>query len=426
MESNKKRFSATLEQWFKDFFTKSIALKIVSLVFAMILWGYVLMMQDPVRTKPIVNVPVTIEGEADLLARRLVIRGNKKFGNVTVRVRTQLTQYADLTVDDISASINLAGITEKGTYSIAINAKTSTGGIASVSPAQVTVEVDQLVSRPIPVDINLTGGLAEGYWAGDPVVSRAEIEIQGAAQDLASIERASADIDLTGVQQSINRSVLLTLYDSAGNEVSSDILLGALPSVTVQLEVRSMKEVPVDTASALLGANDLPPNFELVGSRIVSGPSSVRLVGDAEVLAGIDAVALEPIDIAGARQSIQQSFALIVPDGVRLIDADTVELYVEIREKSASASFMELPIVKRGLGRKLKATLSIEAADVMISGRISLVNLIERGDVILYVDLAGYGAGTYQVPIYVELPNDEMMSELTKILSQQLVTVVID
>lgn len=423
---NKQSFSVILKNGLRDLFTKGIALKIVSLVFAMLLWGYVLMMQDPVRTKTISNVSVSLEGEADLLARNLVICGNKQFDDAVIRVKTQLTQYADLNADDITATISLTGISEKGTYEITVGAKSATGTVVSISPSKVTIEVDTLVTRRVPVEINLTGAMPDGFWANGPVISRNEVEIEGAAQDVASVVNAGADIDLTGCTASINRSVLLTLYDKDGNEVSGDLFLGAVPSVSFSMEVKNMKEVPVDTASALLGADNLPTNFELVSCTIVSGPSAVRLVGDAETLGRISSIALEPIDISGTKENLRQTFAMIVPDGVSLLDEDTVELYIEIREKSASVSFMEMPIDVRGLGRKLNATLSAEAADIVISGRISLVNLLERNDVTLYIDLTNYAAGTHEVPIYVELPNDAMTTELSKTLSAQFVTVVID
>lgn len=423
---SKASFSTSLKKWLKDLFSKNIMLKIISLVFAMLLWGYVLMMQDPVRIKTISNVTVNIEGEADLIARRLIIRGNKQFNDAVVKVKTQLTQYADLTADDITATINLAGVTEKGTYDITVSAKSSTGSVVSISPSEVTIEVDNLVSRRIPVEINLTGSLPDGYWAGDPVISRSEIDVEGAAEDIADIVKASADIDLTECTASINRAVTLTLYDKDGNVISSDLLLGTLPSVTVALNVENMKEVPVDTTSALLGVDELPVNYELVSCQIVAGPATVRLVGDAQTLESIDSISLEPIDITGMKESISQTSTMIIPDGLSLLDDDTVELYIEIREKSANVSFMELPIDVRGLGRKLDATLSQDAADVIISGRISLVNLLEREDVRLYIDLTDYKEGTYTVPIYVELPDDTMATELAKTLSVQSVTVVIN
>ncbi len=423
---NKKDIGKAIKKWIKDFFTKSIALKIVSLVFAMLLWGYVLMTQDPIRVKTIQNVQVTIEGEADLLARKLIINSSKKLEDVVVTVRTQLTQYADLGADDVTAAISLSGITEKGEYELSVTAKTSTGTIATVSPSKVKIAVDDLVTRRIPVEVVLAGDMPEGYWADTLSVGRTEIDIEGAAENIAGVVKAAAEIDVSNLTQSINRSVLLDLYDENGDIVSSDILLGTLPTVSVRLDVYNMKEVPIDTASALLGADNLSANYELMSAEIVEGPKTVRIVGDADVLAGIDSIALEPINVAGAKESIQQIFALVVPDGVRLLDQDTVELYIDIREKNASATFSELAIDVRGLGRKLKAAMNVNTADVVISGRYSLIALLERKDVVLYIDLTGYTTGAYQVPVYIELPTDEMTKELTKTLTVETVSVVID
>ena len=53
---------SALKTWLKNAFTKNLALKIVSLIFAMLLWGYVLMSENPQRTKTLTNVPISVEG----------------------------------------------------------------------------------------------------------------------------------------------------------------------------------------------------------------------------------------------------------------------------------------------------------------------------------------------------------------------------
>ena len=75
--AEKNRFWEALRGRLKTFFTKNLAIKILSLVFAMLLWGYVLMTQNPQREKTISNVKVSIEGEADLTTRKLTIRGDR-------------------------------------------------------------------------------------------------------------------------------------------------------------------------------------------------------------------------------------------------------------------------------------------------------------------------------------------------------------
>ena len=69
---------SALKTWLKNAFTKNLALKIVSLIFAMLLWGYVLMSENPQRTKTLTNVPISVEGGADLIARKLVLSGDIK------------------------------------------------------------------------------------------------------------------------------------------------------------------------------------------------------------------------------------------------------------------------------------------------------------------------------------------------------------
>ena len=156
---------SALKTCLKNAFTKNLALKIVSLIFAMLLWGYVLMSENPQRTKTLTNVPISVEGGADLIARKLVLSGDKDYGSVTVRVSTQLTSYSDLTADDITASINLSNITATGEHEVIITARSAIGTTVSVSPDHIKVNVDNLVSRSIPVEIDLEGELDEGYWA---------------------------------------------------------------------------------------------------------------------------------------------------------------------------------------------------------------------------------------------------------------------
>ena len=80
----------------KNFFTKNMALKVIALVFAVLLWGYVLTDQKPVRTKIIPEVSTSFDGEAELIAQGFCVRGDRTeiLDKVSVTVRAQITNYA--------------------------------------------------------------------------------------------------------------------------------------------------------------------------------------------------------------------------------------------------------------------------------------------------------------------------------------------
>ncbi|HMM32205.1 MAG TPA: hypothetical protein PKB13_10560, partial [Clostridia bacterium] len=103
---NKIRFSVL--KFLKNLFTKNILIKFLSLLFAMLVWGYVMMDQNPMRIKTVENVAVNFDAEGDLIARKLVVRSdrNQALKSITVKVNTELTKYADLDASDITASIS--------------------------------------------------------------------------------------------------------------------------------------------------------------------------------------------------------------------------------------------------------------------------------------------------------------------------------
>ena len=410
---------SALKTWLKNAFTKNLALKIVSLIFAMLLWGYVLMSENPQRTKTLTNVPISVEGGADLIARKLVLSGDKDYGSVTVRVSTQLTSYSDLTADDITASINLSNITATGEHEVIITARSAIGTTVSVSPDHIKVNVDNLVSRSIPVEIDLEGELDEGYWAGDVIYSRNMIDIEGPLEYVSRIDSAKGVLNIDSATSSINKSVLLTLYDNEGNELDADLFYSKLPSVTARMEV-----LPIDVESAIQGKDNIPKNYELVGYG-VNGTGKVRIVGEQDVLDAIDSIGIDFIDVSGVTESIVQDAALVIPEGVRLLDDDTVSLYINIREKTDEAMFNSVPINVEHLGRKLNAQLNVEAVDVYLHGRVSLLNQIDRSDIELYIDLSGLEAGVHQVPVEIRLPKEEMKNELTCVMSIDTVSVTI-
>ena len=410
----KSRFWEMLKQGLKSFFTKNIAIKVLSLMFAILLWGYVLMTQNHPRVKTVTDVTVSIEGEADLTTRKLTLRGDRAalLEDVSVRVRTELTSYADISADDITASINLSRITSTGKHTVRIHAKSSSGDVVSVSPSEIEVEIDTLTTRNIPIEIHEEGELPEGYWAGDVQLDSATVLLEGPGTDLAKIVKAVGTIDLTNRTESLNQSIMLALYDKEGNVVESSILFGGMPTVVAKQEILPSKLVPIDVDGAIIGREELPENFEIASYGTSLESTLVRIVGDADVIQKIESLSLEPVDVTGCTESIQQELAINVPEGVRIIGADSVNLQVTIREKTAVLELTELPIEIVGLARKQTATLSQELANVTFSGRVSLLAGITRGDVKVYADVTGLAAGTHDVKLALQIDGEDVPSDL--------------
>lgn len=423
-QSKKAAFLSAL----KRFFTRNIALKVIALLFAMLLWGYVLTDQKPVRVKMIADVTTSFDGEAELMAQGLCVRGDraKALTNVTVSVRSQITNYAYLNNKSVSALISLKNISEPRTYELPIipNVSSSLGVAQQVIPSTVSVEIDSLVTQTVPVTTSFVGEVPDGYWADmDALSTTARLDISGPKTDISRITRAECIVDLTNCTSSIYSTYGIIFYDRDGNEVPSDIVVGTLPTSTVRLPVYPMRNVPVDAVGSLVGKDNLAANHELTD--VVATPPTVRIVGERAVIDEIESIALEPIAVTGLNAAVTVEAEPIVPENVRLLDTEPVSVLIEVRETVAEQSFPSLPIAIIGLPRNAHATLDLEAVDLTISGRISIVSLIKRGDISINVDLTGLEAGTYTLQLQPFVRSDEITVELTTKLSQSTVNVTI-
>ena len=421
----KNDIGAIILNWLKGFFTKNLALKIVSLLFAMLIWGYVMVEVNPKRVKTITDVPISFSGESSLHDRGLAVRGDRDdiLRNVTVRVKVQLTDYTGLDASDISASVSLRPVNKADTYKLKIDATSSLGTVENVSPSEITIEVDELATMLVPIDVEYSGELPYGYWKSEPTLASQSIKVSGPRDDVSTISKAICTIDLEDRTTSYNEAILLKYVDKNGDEIDTALFLDTLPSVVVKMDVMRIVELPINAADAVFGADALPANYEIYD--VVATPPTVRVVGSENALSGLTGIKIENIDVSGSTSSVQQNVVITAPEGTTLLDDPNITVYVGIREKQDSAQFKGVPIETKGLGKKLTAELSATECDVSITGRTSLMKLLRRKDISVYVDLTGLTAGTYKITPMVSLASKEMQTDLQWTVSLPEVTVTI-
>jgi len=425
MEKRDNKFTAAIKRLARQLFGRNLALKILSLVFAILLWGYVIAEINPMRTKLITNVPVTFEGEADLRDRGLVVRGirSQLLRSVSVEVSAELTQYADLSASNLTAYVSLREITATDDgYRARVVVVTNVGTVERWSPQYITLEIDNYATKSIPVEVQYEGTLPLNYWAGTPQLSSEAVEIRGAAKDVNRVSRAVCRVTLTDRTQSYNDAVDVVFLDAAGEVVDSGYFIGEMPTVAVKLKVLPKKRVPVDLAGALLGEDNLAVNYEIVDS--MTNPLTVEIAGPQELLDGIDSITLEnSINLAGRSESVLEQVPLKVPEGVQLLGGPTVEAYVEIQEKETDKLLR--PAYKTiGLGSGLTvASIAPEANEAIVKGRISLISDLDDDDLTFNLDLTGLTAGTYTVPVTVAFKSAAVQNEVEYMLMAQQVSV---
>ncbi|MDO4567810.1 MAG: CdaR family protein [Clostridia bacterium] len=398
MEEIKRGFLRIVWDGIKTFFTTNIATKIVSILFAMLLWGFVLTSVNPERTKLIEDVRVSSVGDSDLATRNLVVRGNMSeiLGTVDVRVITDVSHYFDVTADVITARINLGSVMGAGIVTVPIT-------VDSLSRSTVTLEIDSLITKSVPISISYTGSLPTGYWTSGATLGQREIEVTGPEQDVSRVVSAVCEIPLENRTESYNRTFDLLLYDEDGNTVEINSAYSTTtPSVAVRMEVLRTKTVPVTAMSALAGLESIPDTHVFNGA--TCNPSSVQIAADESIIDSVSSLSVSTIDVSNRTDSFVTTASIVLPTGVTLVSASrSVDVTIDISERMHTYEDSTDAIELLGVNQRYNYRLSLSTVNYSVTLPIRFVPLIESGDIVFgfTVDVTDVPVGTVDLSLPV-------------------------
>jgi len=382
--------------------THNFWLKAASLLFAILLWSYVVNQTNPVRTKYFDNLPVSIQGMNTLNQNGLVpledLIKSQLYAKISVKVTHR--DFNKLTAESFDVSIDLSGITTTGSHIVPIRVKSANSDVSiiSTSPASIELKIDSLDTSVVPLQLNTSGALPDGLIREDAVLTPNTLTLTGPSQYLSRISMATVDVDLSKMTDGYTASTPYTFVDSEGNLVTPVNVNASAQSVLVDMGIKSKKTVSIDYTNAFINKDKIAKNLEI--KSIVTSISEITVFGHKDVLDKLDSIKVKPYDLTGASASLTDVVLTpILPDGVSLVNAVTpLNASVVMSEQETSKDF-SVQIKYTGLSSTLKAQFSTTNATVTLFGPISKLNSFTAADIQIIFNLAGKLEGTYDLAL---------------------------
>ena len=260
----------------------------------------------------------------------------------------------------------------------------------------LTVAGDPISERGLRVPLEFEN-VPEGWIILGSPPETMEVRIRGSAAVLGRLEAGdvAAIIDL-GSERLGSR-----LFDMTAGGVRAPLgveVTQVSPStVSLTLEAEgSPRMVPV--VPALEG--EPAPGF--VVGRVVVEPATVAVVGPRSKLRQLTEAITEPLDLTDASVPMEELLTVGVADpSLRLETPRAARVTVEIVRAPVERTLAEVPVRVRNVAAGLSASLTPESITVTVHGPPELMRGLENNAVGAFVDLAGQGAGVYNLPVAV-------------------------
>ena len=394
----------------KKFTESKIFNIILSILIALGLWAYVTASVTDVGESTVRNIPVTVVGEEALNAKGLMIDPNTKL-TVNARVsgnRSLLVSMASNPSEYFSATINVAEITEPGTYDLnctitpEFTSLTSTGvRVMDQEGKTIQVTVTRLMSKTVEVRGVFKGTVDEdnNYRANPVEVTPGTIKVQGPETLVNQVEYAQVTITGDNLTKTYTGELGFLLMTADGEVVDDDDLTTNVNTVSVVMPVVKTMEVPL-SVEYVYGGGITEDNFERYVTVDIQ-PATIQASGDEADVSYLEGktITVGKIDLS---QVVQEEQVFVFP----------IELSTELSNDSGITQ-ATVTVTIKGLETKTVETSNIDiintpdgftadavtqSLQVKVRGPADALETVEGYQIRVVVDLEGQNLRQAQFP----------------------------
>ena len=305
-----------MRKFMRKLFEKNITLKIVSLILAVFVWVYIMIVLDP-PVERVVQVPIQLINHLSLddLGYGII---SESANSTSVRVQGTRTVISRLTANDIIATVNLAYIDAVGTRSLPVNISILVNNVTVLgsNPLAVNITVDEIITAQLEVQVAATGSLSNNFVVGEISIEPYFVDVAGPSTIINDLV-ATAPLSLNGRTVDVSEIAEINFTSISGREIPNSLLAFDVTHAVVNAQILAVRSVSV------------APNLsEYFLSQIEAGaytlsvsPATVEIVGRSAALAGVTELSTTLMqNVVNVANGSRGTANLILPSGVSLRD----------------------------------------------------------------------------------------------------------
>lgn len=390
------------EIYSKSKFSRNTAPKILSLIFAIVFWIFVMDQVNPEMMRELEDIPVQLIGVEELKSNNFEIMGERDF-LVNVTFKGRRNEVIKITKADIDITANI-GQLESGDQTVLLGKNVSIAEIyiEEISKDSITLDIDEIIREPIDVQIIKQGNVPEGYMTEEVTLSLQQVFVKGPESIVDAVDSIRGIININNETTHISKEVAVKAVDNNGETVTGVEV--ETNYITVNIPISKVADIaiqPITTGSVKLG-------YGL--TKIVVSPDIISVRGQREVINALKFIETKDILLTGVSDSFEIYTTLNIPEDITVNQyLDEVKVAVTVEEIITTEFTFEYSDITF-LNKKSNLRSNISELDGVVLLRVtafeSIANQLTKNDLTLYIDAEDFEAGVVNAEVLLNQHNE--------------------
>ena len=392
----------------KEKIFKNLSLKILSVVFAVVLWTIIVNIYDPTTSYTFSNVSVQLINTESLTDKNYsyeIVDG----GKISVYVSGPKSVVTNIKASDIVATADLSKISAFADYvdihvSVVRNGQTLNNVEAAPKTSAVRLSIENRDTKTINVNTEVTGKPADGYALVKQTLNPTSIKVTGPSSIIDIIDHAGITFDVTGATDEVHGDADIHLYDEEENEIKDVSVDLSQSSVSYTAQVVRIKTVAVEA-----GYSGTPKDGYTISS-VTLNQNYVQVYGDENALNNLEKIVIPSnninVDELDKDRIYKFSLENYIDKSLHILKNSRVEVTVKVGTTTTKSITLNTSDIRvSGLDTSMTYGFADKTYNIEIEGNTDLVSTIDTSKISVSVDLSTYkSSGTVDIKLSVSLP----------------------
>lgn len=358
---------------------------ILAVVLAVGVWMYVINVENPTGTGTVRDIPVTLLGEDDLAERGLMIT-QQSDDSISLKLTGRKKTLMKLTRKNITLELDVSSITTEGEHTLSCTPTFPSAESVSVSDwenLRVTVTVEKLVTKEIPVRGEFIGTEADGCLAGTPITDPSTLTLEGPADTLEGISYALVSVGGKEISDTLVESASVVFMGADGTPADRKNVTADTETVEVTVPIHQVVALPL-TVELVDGGGATAEDVEVTIS-----PKTIMVAAQEEGEELPAFISLGEIDLSDVLGNTSYAIPIQLPSGVTAWGGSSRYATVMLTFNGLSTRQLEVTnLILKNVPEGYTANLVSQKLYVWIRGTPSLVEEINPSQIQVEVDLS--------------------------------------
>ncbi|WP_455089908.1 CdaR family protein [Peptoanaerobacter stomatis] len=355
----------------------NIKIQLACVFFAFFVWVYVMSDLDPIDTRDITSVSISVSNLDELEKNNLTLSPNQEL-KANVQIKGRRSVIAKKVKSGIKLQAVLENIQVGSNEAKVVISGDNTDLSYNVTPSNIILNIEEKQAKSEKIQIKSIGSLAENYYIDNIKLSKDNIYVSGPSSLIEKINKVEVELDLANNSSDFSKLTKVKVLDIENNEINGLTIDDADVIVTVAL--KKEKIVPVKA--------NIQDDGNLNVSQININPETIKIQGKPSRIDSITQIETKKIAASQLSDNIETLLELDLPS----------DIYSNVKQVSLTASVENTKLSKKYEFDYKKEEIQVISNEnnnynILIPEDIKLTlssdeTDIKKEDITLYIDVA--------------------------------------